>query len=106
MKDMRNTHFPLLHLYYTLLEKGKLERRNGLCTELYELKLITGKGPLETEFKELFAPEKKDRDKYLKYNTASAYWGKDINTFPECHEEFGSTRQNMLLLYAAYKGEL
>lgn len=106
MKNTRNTYFPMLHLYYELEKKGKLPYKNGLCTELYQMEGASGKtGPIEREFKDLFEPVGKNRDEYL-LGDNSAYWGKDNISNPEYCDEFGPTRQNMLLLFAAYRGEL
>lgn len=86
---------PIWDLYCELTEVDKM-RRDGLCNEITH----HINSEYRDEFVEVFRPKR----------TCLAYWGSDypysIITFYKRAYEFGPTRQNLILLYAAYKGEL
>ena len=73
---------------------------NGLCSEI-NMHCPIG---YMNEFEVVMHPNWKDRINYLAEKHASAYWGQDEGFHHSYH--FGSTRENLLLIFAAYKGEL
>lgn len=82
---------------YCELTKQKHMLRPGLCSEI-------GKSlgfRFKEEFRYLFSPLDGD---VVEHKVNLVYWGGDNRESPIF--VFGPTRQNLLLLYAAYKNEL
>jgi hypothetical protein len=87
-----------LNLYKTIKTRGKLQGGFGLCREIAD---EMGYGAVD-RFKHTFKPT---MEEIVVYGVNEDYWGSE-NRFDVQAGILNPTRETMLLLMAAYEGEL
>lgn len=92
-------------MFCEISDYGKLIMNNGLCGEIYfDINSIPED---RLEFIELFEPDANEKYELKCKGLSTSYWGSDLKVKMFNNDsDFGPTRQNLLLLMAAYKNQL
>lgn len=103
-----------IELYHDLMKSGKLRQNNGLCSEISLCTNTTKEQDLDNVYQytlDLFKPVPEDVKKFPEaFNRRGfcrGYWGSDIPYgMGDSVNDFGPTRQTILLFIAAIHNEL